>query len=284
MIEKEIATMSQPCIEEVPIDSIETPAQVRENIDPETIFGLAQTVKEIGIRVPIILRRMGARLVLTDGARRLAGARSAGLTSIPAIIENRELSDAEVIQYQFILNCQRDDLAPMEKAKAIDRLMKETGWSATQTASKLGLSNAAVTRSLSLLTLPDTIRKDVESGEILPSAAYQLAQVENAEKQAELAKEVVTKKLTRDKLANKVQEVRHATETNVEQKAPSRVTAKLNGGVSVTVKAPELTLTVFLEVLESLSARARHARKRNIPLNQFLKSLTDHTFTWEVKS
>jgi ParB family chromosome partitioning protein len=111
------------------------------------------------------------------GARRVMAARKCGLSTIGAIIQKSELSETEIVQLQFVENCQRESITPLAKASAIQRLMKLSGWSATRAASKLGLSNSAVTRLLSLLSLPDAIRAKIETGEITASAGYELARV-----------------------------------------------------------------------------------------------------------
>jgi ParB/RepB/Spo0J family partition protein len=255
------------------IGELSIAGQPREWFDEETIAGLAESIKEVGLQQPLRVRRDGDKLFVVDGERRLRAAKKAGLQTIAVIIEEKELAEAEVIQRQLVANCQRDDFTPMEKAKAIDRLMKATGWLSTQLAGKLGLSNAAVSRSLALLTLPETIQHQVATGKISASAAYQLAQVGNSEKQAALAQQVADKTLTRDGLAGQRQAQRKESDASSKGQAPSRVSAKLSDGRSVTVNAANLNLSVFIEVLESLVARARQARTKGVNLGQFIKLL-----------
>ena len=81
--------MQPQTVEHPLIESIICPPQVREVFDEEALVGLAQSIKEVGVRQPIQIRRCGGKLLLTYGARRLAAAKKAGLTTIPAIIEDR---------------------------------------------------------------------------------------------------------------------------------------------------------------------------------------------------
>ncbi len=266
--------MSDEIIQQIALDKINCVKQVREDFDEEALVGLAQSLKESGQQQPIRLRPDGNRFAIIMGARRVMAARKAGFATIGAIVERGELRESELLQRQFIENVQREDLTPIEKAKAIERLMKATGWAATLTAAKLGLSNAAVTRLLSLLTLPDEIRAKVASGELSASSAYELARVKDAGQQAQLADQAASGKLNRDALSGAVK-----ANKNSARKAPStlpaRATAKLNEGRSVTVISQSLTLESFIGILEELLARARQARPKGLALDTFLKVLHD---------
>lgn len=177
-----------------------------------------------------------------------------------------------MLQRQFIENVQREDLTPLEKANAIDRLMKQTGWSGTQTATKLGLSNAAVTRLLALLSLPDAIRAKIETGEVTASAGYERARVGDSEQQAKLAAQVASGELSRDALSGAVKAKKASP---AESSRAARATAKLNDGRSVTVSSADLTLDSFIQILEDLLTRARQARPKGLALPTFLKVLQD---------
>src|SRR5208282_712517 len=148
------------------LDRISVAPQVRKHFDEEALAGLAQSLREIGQQQPIRVRREGERLVIVDGERRYRAAKKAGMPTIGVVIDEKELCAGEVLHRQLIANIQREDLSPMEKARAIDELLKETGWTATVVASKIGLSNATVSRLLSLLNLPDNIQQQVSAGEV----------------------------------------------------------------------------------------------------------------------
>ncbi|MGA2230849.1 MAG: ParB/RepB/Spo0J family partition protein [Tepidisphaeraceae bacterium] len=273
--------MTQEQIQYLPLERIAVAPQVREHFNEESLLGLAQSLREVGLQQPIRVRRDGDKFVVVDGERRLRAARKAGFATVAVIIEEKELCSAEVILRQLVANCQRDDLGPLEAARAIDLLMKQSQWSATETASKLGLSNAAITRALSLLSLPEAIRQHVERGEIRPSAACQLASVEDAEKQASLTRQLVDGTLTRDALVGKLRAERHQSEARTSTR-PTRASAKLNGGRSITIIAPALTLETLIETLEGVLNRARHVRSKGTSLKEFIKLLRGHNFSWTV--
>jgi hypothetical protein len=151
--------------------------------------------------------------------------------------------------------------------------MKECDWNATEVAAALGFSNATVTRLLALVSLPDAIRLMVERGEVSASAAYELARVQDAKRQAELAGKVAGGQLTRDAIGGAAR-ARPKPPAN-KLTAPSRVTAKLSPGRSVTVTEANLTLEIFSEILEELLVRARQARAKGLSLDTFLKVVGD---------
>src|SRR5258708_3418886 len=116
--------MELQVVQYVPIDRLICEPQVRERFDEESLAGLAQSIKESGILQPILVRREGSEFIVVEGERRVRAAPMAGLTEVPVLINDRELSEGEIIYRQFATNCQREHLTPIEKSKAIDRLMK----------------------------------------------------------------------------------------------------------------------------------------------------------------
>ena len=266
--------MPQEAIQYLPLDKIERAAQVRDAVSEESLLGLARSIQEVGLQQPIRVRREGSAFKVVDGHRRLrAVTKIPGSTTIAAIVEEKDLCEGEVIQRQLTANCQRVDLTPLERARAIERLMAATGWSATQAAGKLGMSSSAVTKLLALISLPEAIRTQVESGAISAGAGYQLTRVGDPSKQAELAQQVAERRLTRDQLSDTV---KAELDNTVENPSPptGRATATLVGGEAVTVTAGGLTLERFIDVIEIVLARARRARGR-MDLKKFVQTLRD---------
>jgi len=216
------------------------------------------------------VRRKGEQWIVTDGERRLRAAKVAGFTSVPVLVEDREIGDAEVVQRQLIANCQREDLSPLEKANAIDRLTRETKWTGAQVAVKLGFSPATVSRLLALLTLPEPVRERIDSGDIAPSTAYQLARVKDTDKQTQLASEAANG-LSRDRVTARLKSPNAPTS----KAGPARAVAVLGSGRSVTVSGTGLTLERFIEWLQELLDKARKARPKGVELDTFLKMLRD---------
>lgn len=266
--------MEDQAVQSVPIDSIVCRRQVRESFDNESLAGLAQSIKESGVLQPLLAHREGTTFVLDDGERRLRAAKRAGLDAVPVIVDDRELCEAEVLQRQLVTNCQREDLSPIEKARAIERLIKATQWTAGQVSAKLGLSPASVSKLLSLLGLPDSMLAQVASGQLAASAAYELAKMPESPEREELATAAVRNGLSRDAVAGKVKSAKRAGAADGSA-GTRRFTAALTDGRSVTVTGIAMTLDAMIELLEELLAKARKARPKGLELDTFLRLLRD---------
>ncbi len=139
---------------------------LRDSLNSETLEELAASIRSKGVIQPILVRREGqheqSKFELVAGERRLNAARLAGLSSIPAIVG--EFSDREALEIAVIENAQREDLNPIEEAKALQRLSDEFKLSQSDIADAIGKSRAAVANSIRLLQLEpeilDLIRKD----------------------------------------------------------------------------------------------------------------------------
>jgi ParB/RepB/Spo0J family partition protein len=265
--------VNHEAIEYLPPDKIECDTQVRGQLTDESLVGLARSIQETGgLLQPIRVRRAGTRLIVIDGERRLRAARLAKIPLIAAIVEDKELGAGGVLQRQLIVNVQRADLSPCEKARGIQRLLETSKWSAAEAAGKLGLSSGTVSRLLALLALPEDIRQRIEEGTIPASAGYALSRVEEPDKQAALARQLVEGHLTRDGLAGAVKSERSDKPTRAPTQC-KRATAVLGYGESVTVTSEALTLERFIEVLQILLNHARKARSRGVELKPFIRSL-----------
>ena len=266
--------MSPEIIQAVPLKNIELVPLLRKSINEESLAGLIQSIREVGLLYPPRLTPQGDKFLPADGYHRILAAMKLGWAEIPAIIEAKPLSEGEMIQRGFIANSQRVENSHLEKAEGIARLMVVTGWNASTVAEKLGLSNATVSRLLSLLELPEPIRERVHRGDIALSAACELARVEDGETQASLAGQVAAGKLSRDALAGSVKSQKRAASAPATT-APSRVTAKLGGGRTVSVVGDTLDLEGFIEMLEEVLTKARKARTQGIEVGTFAKMLRD---------
>ena len=267
--------MSREQIVYLPIEEITTAPQVRQQLDPEPDRGLAVSIRETGLLHPLRVRWEGDRKIVVDGARRLAAVKLLGWTEVPAIVESRPLDESEILQKQLVANCQRADLLPVDLATAVDKLIRVSGLSATQAGVKLGFSNAKVSRLLSVLSLPEAIREQVQAGTIPASAAYELARVEDPGRQAALAEDLAGGRLTRDGLAGMAK-----AERNGQQQKPKanghRARAALGDGRSITVVGAD-TLDGLIAALEELLSKARKARPQGLGLATFLKMLKDQS-------
>lgn len=257
----------------VAIKRLKVRSQARKAFDVVSIAGLAGNIQEVGLQQPLNVIREADDYLVIDGERRLRACQSLGMDEVPVLVVEDALTIADILVTQLACNLQREDLTALDRAEAIRCLMEKGSLSADEVAKRLGLSAATVSKTLSVLKLPEPIRDQVASGDIPADAGYMLARVEEPAKQAALAAEVVAGKLSRDALARKLKRVRRAEEQST--KGPNRVTALLGSGRSVTVAAKGLNFDVLIEVLDHLLSRARKSKSQGISLTTFLHTLRD---------
>ena len=153
-------------------DIQKNPYQPRKEFDREKLHELAQSIKENGIIQPIIVRQspvIGYEILA--GERRYRASLLAGLTSIPAVI--KQLSDQEMMVQSIIENLQRENLNPIEEARAYESLV-EKGFTHAEIADKMGKSRPYISNSIRLLSLPEQILSEVENGKLSQAHARSL--------------------------------------------------------------------------------------------------------------
>ena len=156
-------------------DIQKNPYQPRKEFSKEKIEELAQSIKENGLIQPIIVRQspvIGYEILA--GERRYRASIAAGLTEVPVII--KKLSDQDMMVHSIIENLQREDLNPIEEAKAYQSLI-EKGYTHADIAAKMGKSRPYITNLVRLLTLPDFILNEVEAGKLSQAHARLLIQL-----------------------------------------------------------------------------------------------------------
>lgn len=156
-------------------DIQKNPYQPRKEFSKEKIQELAQSIKENGLIQPIIVRQspvIGYEILA--GERRYRASIAAGLSEVPVII--KKLSDQDMMVHSIIENLQREDLNPIEEAKAYQSLI-DKGYTHADIAEKMGKSRPYITNLVRLLTLPDFILKEVETGKLSQAHARLLIQL-----------------------------------------------------------------------------------------------------------
>ena len=156
-------------------DIQKNPYQPRKEFSKEKIQELAQSIKENGLIQPIIVRQspvIGYEILA--GERRYRASIEAGLSEVPVII--KKLSDQDMMVHSIIENLQREDLNPIEEAKAYQSLI-DKGYTHADIAEKMGKSRPYITNLVRLLTLPDFILTEVETGKLSQAHARLLIQL-----------------------------------------------------------------------------------------------------------
>jgi ParB family chromosome partitioning protein len=193
-------TKSRSAIE-VPITRIVAdPGQPREEFAPEALERLALSLKTRGQLQPVRVRWDEAqeKYVLICGERRWRAAQIAGLETISCVVSEGPLEPADLLALQLIENCLREDLRPIEQARAFKALMERNDWSGNQLAQALGIAQPNVSRALKLLDLPEPVQEQVEQGTLTPATAYEISKIGDLDAQKALAQQVLDRGLTRD--------------------------------------------------------------------------------------
>jgi ParB family chromosome partitioning protein len=153
-------------LRELPVELIvPNPSQPRRRFDEEALNALAGSLAERGVLQPVLVRPLvDGRYELVAGERRWRAAQAAGLAEIPALV--RERDDAAALELALIENMAREDLNPIEEARACEALVEELGLSREQVARRVGRSRVALSNLLRLLDLPDEAVELIEQGHL----------------------------------------------------------------------------------------------------------------------
>jgi ParB family transcriptional regulator, chromosome partitioning protein len=177
-----------PELRELPVDQIEpNPEQPRSNFDATALNALAGSISSAGLLQPLIVRPVvGGRYELVAGERRWRAARKAGLDKVPAVI--RTSPDDERLQAALIENMVREDLNPVEEARACASLVEDLGISKEELARRVGRSRAAISNLIRLLDLPDPVLTLLARGELSEGHGRAILQLPDQDARSRLAK------------------------------------------------------------------------------------------------
>lgn len=182
-------------VQMVPLERIvPSPFQPRTVFRDEHLDELVGSIREHGIIQPLIVRARGDTLELIAGERRWRAAQKVGLATAPIIV--REASDRDVLELALIENLQREDLNPIEEARAFARLAREFSLRQEDIAQKVGKSRAAIANSMRLLDLDVEVQSWLTQDRISVGHAKVLLSLKSHEEQRALADEIVRRSLT----------------------------------------------------------------------------------------
>jgi ParB family chromosome partitioning protein len=179
----------------VPLSAIQpNPMQPRQTFPDDGIEELAASIRQKGILQPLLVRRANGGFQLIAGERRLRAAQRLGLDQVPVTV--RAASDAEMLEVALIENIQREDLNPLEEARAYRRLVDEFQMTQEEIAARVGKDRSTVANTLRLLQLPAEVQTEIECGRLSAGHARALITAGSDEARVRLAREVVTRRLT----------------------------------------------------------------------------------------
>lgn len=186
---------SQEVVYELPIGEIDpNKDQPRKKFTEASLKELALSIQTHGVIQPIVVVEKNGRFMIIAGERRWRASKLAGLKTIPAII--KKYDNVQMAEVAIIENLQREDLNPMEEARALKKLMEEFGWTQDVIADRLGKSRPVISNTIRLLNLEPEVVELIEAGKLSAGHARSLVVVDNREAQIKLAKQVSEKKLT----------------------------------------------------------------------------------------
>ena len=216
------------------------PFQPRREFDQAKLEELSDSIKVHGLIQPVVLRRLNEKYQLVAGERRCRAARLAGLTQVPAVVE--DYSDLELLELSIVENLQRDDLDAMEEATAYEQLMLRLGLTQEQVSARVGKSRSHVANTLRLLQLPPLVQQHVSRETLSAGHARALLSLHTTELQLEGAQKVIklglnvrqTEQLVKQLLVTDVSRETKPVTTKQTTDVERQLQASLGTGVKVT--------------------------------------------------
>lgn len=256
-------------LRELPVSLIKpNPKQPRTHFDPDALAGLASSIESSGVVQPLLVRPLpDGSYELIAGERRWRAAQQAGLEKVPVIVRDSE--QAERLQVALIENMVREDLNPVEEARACAALVEDLGLSKEELARRVGRSRPAVSNLIRLLALPDEALELLESGELSEGHGRALLAADGNDVRRRLARDAarggwsVRETENRVKLASQPKRAPRgsakpsAEEAAAMREAADKLEAALGHEVKVRPKGEEVAVEIRLADLDEAIALAR---------------------------
>jgi ParB family chromosome partitioning protein len=223
---------------ELDLDLIESNSeQPRSRFTEENLEELAQSIRANGIVQPIVVRRKGSRYQIVAGERRWRAAQRAGLQKVPAVV--KEVPDEKLLELALVENIQRQELNPIEEARAYKNLISTIGLTQELVAERVGKNRTVITTSLRLLKLPDEIQKLIEEEKISAGHGRALLMIDDIEAQKRVARTVIEMSLSVRETEKSVKRLSRSDALIIEKK-------EVKPKIDANVKAAETKLRRYL--------------------------------------
>ncbi len=184
-------------LRDLPVDRIDpNPYQPRDEISETSVERLAESIRRDGLLQPLLVTpgNEDGHFVLAAGERRLRAAKRAGMDAVPALI--RDLTDEQMLELALVENVQRENLNPIEKARAINRLYEEFGMTLSEIGETTGLSESAVSNTRRLLNLPPDLQEAIGEGVLSPGHGRALLSLPSSEDARNAAEKMIENDLS----------------------------------------------------------------------------------------
>ncbi len=225
------------------------PLQPRGLITPESLVDLVDSLREHGILEPLVVAETPAGYQIIAGERRWRAAKVLGLIQVPCII--KKTSHRGMLEMALVENVQRVDLNPLERAQGFKRMMDEFGLGTAEIAQRIGKSQAYVSNSLRLLTLPDALKDALLSGIVTEGHIRALAGIEDPNQMIEALRQILREGGS----------VRRAEELSREYKA------------RVGIKPGSQTQRVVSDLLTQMETRLSARLSAKVKISQSMREL-----------
>lgn len=257
--------IGEPQFRHVPIELIApNPDQPRTEFDPASIESLAASIADAGVVQPVIVRPLSdGRYELVAGERRWRAAREARLETVPALIRSQD--EAERLQTALIENMAREDLNPIDEARACAALVEDLAVSKKELARRLGRSRAGISNLVRLLDLPDEALELIAAGELSEGHGRAILQAPGAETRGSLAREAAaggwsvreTERRAKQNGGRRSKVVPHPDQEAALVRAEESLEGALGVGVRVRSVRRGIRAELHFDDLEELLAFAR---------------------------
>ena len=259
---------------ELPVSLIKpNPAQPRTTFDPDALGALATSIEATGVVQPLLVRPLpDGSFELVAGERRWRAAQQAGLEKVPAVV--RDQAEPERLQAALIENMVREDLNPVEEAKACAALVEDLGLTKEELARRVGRSRPAVSNLIRLLDLPDEALELLESGELSEGHGKALLSADGNDVRRRLARDAarggwsVRETESRAKLAGQPKKNRGSSraqsapeEAAAMREAADKLESALGHEVTVRPRGGEIAVEIRFEDLDQALDLARALKR-----------------------
>jgi len=264
-------------LKQIPLDRIRpNPYQPRREFRDDELAQLEASLKASGLLQPITVRPVGDKYELIAGERRLRAATRLGWAEIPAVV--KDFDDRTVLTLALVENLQRADLNAMEEAEGYNRLIAEFALTQNDVATAVGKDRSTIANALRLLSLPASIKRMVQDGQLSAGHARALLGVANEHVMVDLAREVVARNLSVRDVERRVKQVPtsarqpHATPA---QKATTTRSAEIRRLTDLMRR--RLQTDVAIEINEKDRGELRVSFYSADDLNRLIELITGHT-------
>lgn len=190
--------------------------QPRKNFDSQKINELSQSIKDHGIIQPLVLNKQGEFYTIIAGERRWRAAKLAGLKEVPAVI--MDITDKQVLELSLIENIQREDLNPIEEAKAYNKLLKDFNMTHEDLSERLSKSRASITNTMRLLNLDERVQQYIIDGVISEGHGKVILSINDKKLQYDISQKVIDDGLSVRALEDLIRELNRGNKSGKENK------------------------------------------------------------------